>query len=164
MLTFNLLTVHYSKGFVPARNVTVNITNDSHVQPLCNHSSSFLIIIVFAKEEINDSFIHSFIINAGLLDGIALQQGCRIIVVYVNSCTTLTISSVLPHGIFDAKFYAAKIQKLKFFCSILTNKAPWVEFPKSWAQGANHRDSSNHLHLAPTPNFCTSKKLLKSWA
>ena len=29
---------------------------------------------------------------------------------------------------------------------------------------ANHRDSSIHLRPVPTPNFCASKKLLKSWA
>ena len=53
----------------------VNSTNDFHVQPLCNHSSSFLTIIVFAKEEINDSFIHSFMVDLLIAYGIETNPG-----------------------------------------------------------------------------------------
>ena len=37
-------------------------------------------------------------------------------------------------------------------------------FHKSWAQGANHRDSSIHLRPTPTPNFLRSFLLAQSWA
>ena len=37
-------------------------------------------------------------------------------------------------------------------------------FHKSWAQGANHRDSSIHLRPLPTPNFLRIFLRRKSWA
>ena len=41
---------------------------------------------------------------------------------------------------------------------------PRGQFYKSWAQSANHRDSSNHLRPMPTPNFLRKFLLAKSCA
>ena len=49
----------------------------------------------------------------------------------------------------DTRFSWVGVNFINFFCALRLC--------------ANHRDSSIHLRLAPTPNFCASKKLLKIW-